>query len=262
MDNLVRTETFTGNNCVYDGDAFTVDAAQYMTSDVVIAAPVDGKGREGDVHIEGRHVFIDGEFILTLAEGVKFDVLQEIFALKNDVKQSRKERASLAVHQTRLAQKVNELERRLINSERREKILKARVNILERPGIEKKSIGETLRQARDDANERHLSKAEQELDEYTFKVFDLESRLEIAGGHYVLQNVIDDILLIHPEKSEMDFEVDLDDVVASALRWCKRHTCYWRNKRFWVERVGGYLIIKRNRFVFQAKENPPQAIDV
>ena len=170
-----------------------------------------------------------------------------------------KERAALAVNVARLISKVAVLERR----ERwfteeiaflREELEREKITPIPMP------IGQVLEEARASNNTGKITAAEVSLDKLTWPVFDHDPRLQFAGGHYVIENIIDDVIKGNPRIDRHEIAVDFEDLIRSALRWCDSRSRWWANTRCWVEPVGEYLIIKRNRFAFQVKEPPSRAI--
>lgn len=92
------------------------------------------------------------------------------------------------------------------------------------------------------------------VDDILWPTFGCDERLQHPGGWCVLENVIEDMF----DKSEGDLRADIqrldfDEVVASAERWCEVRSSWFRNRRYRVEPVGDWLIIKRNRFLFQVR---------
>jgi hypothetical protein len=173
-----------------------------------------------------------------------------------DIDPATKERASLAVNFARLMERVHYLEGR-------DKWLTDELNYL-RAKLEEEftpiPIGQVLEEAREANNKGKILEAEDGIDNLIWSVFDLDPKLQLAGGHYVLQNVIDDVIKLRHNIDRGDIAVDLEDIILSALRWCESRSRWWFNTRCWIEPVGEYLIIKRNRFAFQVKELPSQAI--
>ena len=196
------------------------------------------------VTTDGNKLFVDDSFILTLAEGVRIDafISPEKEARKIDVD---KELAFLAVNFVRLMDRVKYLESR-------ECWLTEELECI-RDEFERVSIGQVLKEARDSDNSKKIIEAEKSLDDLTWPIFDSDYKLQFPGGHYVLQNVIDDILSLRRNIDRCDIVVDLDEIVDSATRWCQSRSKWWFNTRCWIETVGQYIIIKRNRFAFQVK---------
>ena len=91
---------------------------------------------------------------------------------------------------------------------------------------------------------------DESLDKLLWPIFDNSSGLRKAGGFYDLSCV----------SADTKRNIMLDDVVASALRWCETRTKLFSNVRYWVRPIEttGTLIIQRNRFLFQFK-NPPES---
>jgi hypothetical protein len=175
---------------------------------------------------------------------------------EEDIDRATKERAALAVSCARLLERVKYLENR-------EEWFTDEINYLldTRVGdFTPISIGQVLGDARESNNHEKVTEAHKSLDKLTWGVFDQDPKLQLSGGHYVIQNVIDDIIRFNHNTERADIAVDLEDVLRSALRWCESRSRWWFNTRCWIEPVGEYLIIKRNRFAFQVKELPASAI--
>lgn len=204
------------------------------------------------VTTEGNHVFVNDSFILTLAEGVRIDAFinPEKEARKIDVD---KELAFLAVNFVRLMDRVKYLESR-------ECWMTEEIEFI-RDEFEEISIGRVLQEARDSNDPEKIIEAEKSLDGFTWPIFDSDSKLQFPGGHYVLQNVIDDILSLRQNIDRCDIAVDLDEIVDSATRWCQSRSKWWFNTRCWIEAVGQYIIIKRNRFAFQVQTDDQTIMD-
>ena len=93
-----------------------------------------------------------------------------------------------------------------------------------------------------------------EVDALLWAVFDNDKRLAHSGGWCILDNVLEDLF----EKADHDDRrliqtMSFDEVQGSAERWCKARTAWFRNRRYWIQPCGTWLIIKRNRFLFQAR---------
>lgn len=228
---------------------------------------------KNEVRLEGQRVIFKGQIIATLEEGVRFDVLRGIFANheatkanKDKLEKAQAQRAALAIQVAKLVERANVLERSAVNAAQHTYALSVRVRecedeVIEVPGV---PVGDLLRSARERGSTRWLSEAEAKLDKFAWRVFDLDSKLSTAGGHYVLQNVIDDIIALHPQLTRHDLAVDIEDIVASALRWCRSRSRLWLNTKCWIipvtTPIGEFLVLKRNRYVFQIKEAPENAI--
>jgi len=150
----------------------------------------------------------------------------------------------------------NEEHRELINN------LTQRVLLLE---IEKKDtitikplpLSLTLRSV--DEYFMSLTESEKDLDKLSWRVFDNQLALRIAGGYYNLNYLGEDIIDFNEDICS-DFVIDLEDSTATALRWCRSRTKWFRNTRYWVQPASGCLIIKRNRFIFQVSAPPKEAM--
>lgn len=99
-----------------------------------------------------------------------------------------------------------------------------------------------------------LTEKEGRIDEAAWSVFDNHQRLKEAGGFYDLDCLSKDI-------SGCEGLV-MDNAVATALRWCANRSRWFTNVKYWVRPIetAGTLVIQRNRFVFQIKTPPEEAM--
>ena len=126
--------------------------------------------------------------------------------------------------------------------------------------IEPAPLAEVLRLA--DDRIAKLTEAEAYLDSLAWKVFDNHGYLKLAGGYYDLANLAEDIVKLNKIKGHDELVMTLEDSTATALRWCRSRTRWLRNARFWVQPASGTLVIKRNRFIFQVKNPPSDAMEL
>lgn len=197
----------------------------------------------------------DKERQCSSGENVKTDVLVpngEDDGDEKSISRTRVELSALAVYCSRLQARITSLENRL-------SVLVNRVHELEIEEVEVIDAGDVLDYVELYKND-NLSEKEKVLDNLAWKVFDNDSCLKRAGGHYVLQNLIEDILSCNEDISKNDLDIGLEDIVSCALRWCNSRSRWWLNTKCWVQPVKEYLIIKRNRFAFQVRELPDDAL--
>lgn len=120
------------------------------------------------------------------------------------------------------------------------------------------SLADVLRLV--DGRVAQLTEAEASLDKVAWKVFDSLPALKLAGGHYNLGFLTEDIAKVSGLDDGSTIYLALEDLTATALRWCHSRTRWLRNARFWVQSCAGCLIIKRNRFIFQVNTPPEEAM--
>ena len=92
-----------------------------------------------------------------------------------------------------------------------------------------------------------------EMDGLSWPVFDLDPRLNQTGGWYVLDNLLPDMVGHACDESVILKlrRATLEDVVESAQRWCDQRSGWYKNRKYWITQVSEWIIIKRNRYVFQ-----------
>jgi hypothetical protein len=159
--------------------------------------------------------------------------------------------ASLATNAARTTIKQNDMAQVIADLlERVDQLESEETNTVE---IEPVPLADLLRNAHNRVAQ--LTEKEARIDEAAWKVFDNHKQLKLAGGFYDLDCLSEAL----PEGCE---ELVIEDAVATALRWCANRTRWFTNVKYWVRPIqaAGTLVIQRNRFVFQIKTPPEEAM--
>lgn len=194
---------------------------------VPVSLPAFYKSETPDrVGVVAQGVKVHGERLAQLSENVRSGL------------------ANVAVHQARSQKRIEELEARIAALEA------AEADVIE---VEPISVAAQLTKAKLRArkSKRHRSQAEKLVDELIHPVLDADKHLRVPGGWSVIENLGEDVLAARPDLCPADLDFDFEEVLASALRWCDSRSRWFTRKRYWVQAVGNWTVVKHDRFWFR-----------
>lgn len=120
--------------------------------------------------------------------------------------------------------------------------------------VEPESLSDTLRRVKATTEVRKTTDQEKQLDKLAWPIFDQHKDLHKLGGHYVLDNLFDDMVTLHDIEREEIAGLDIEDLIATAVRYAMKRSRWYMNRKYWVQPCADFVILRRDRLRCQAIE--------